>query len=98
MRKDKDKIMFAHVEKWLTSGMSAAAFAKTIGFTKSKFDYWVRKFKVVDAVDNQNIKFIEMPKLMGEQNSSKDIPKEQTILSPQIVLTFPSGMCVKIYG
>jgi hypothetical protein len=96
MKRGKDKEMFAHVERWKESGMSIGTYAKTIGFSNGKLEYWARKLKVVDATNNNNIEFVELPSMAEDIEITNKTPK--SLPHPQIVLTFPSGMRVNIYG
>ena len=90
--------MIARVGEWQRSSMSARAFAQALGISKTTFDYWVRKVRKTSRTLDDTPTFIEirpsvLPNPMVEAKSQPEISA-----SPQIVLTFPSGLCVKIFG
>jgi hypothetical protein len=92
MKKGKNEKMFAHVNEWKESGLSIRAYAKTIGFSKSKFEYWVRKVKAVNDVgaETNSVAFVEVPSLPKVQPRNFNEPK--------VVLTFPNGVSLTIYS
>lgn len=92
MKREKNEKMFAFVKEWKESGLSIAAYAKTIGFSKSKLEYWIRKQKAVNDIDTKlnNVAFVEVPTLAKGQ--------AQSSYKPQVVLTFPNGMSLSIYS
>jgi hypothetical protein len=99
MSKEKQEAMMSQVKEWRGSGMSGKAYAQKIGVSKSKFDYWVRKEKFRQEATMPCSQFIEIGSL------SEDILRTNEKLSPgvmnpslQIELSFPSGLCLKIYG
>lgn len=98
MEKCNTEIMLAHVEQWKESGMSRRAYAQAVGISKSKFEYWVRKVKVSDGERNKYPGFVEVSSLAEDLNLGNDKPHVQTSQQPQIVLTFPSGLTLNIYG
>jgi transposase-like protein len=96
-RQNRDE-MIARVGEWQRSSMSASAFAQTLGISKTTFAYWIRKVRETSRTSDNTPAFIEiqpsvLPKPLVEV-------KVQPVISasPQIVLTFPSGLCVKIFG
>ena len=97
-RLDRDE-MLRRVDEWSRSSMSIGAFAQTLGISKSSFEYWVRKVKETTRLPNNSPAFIEML-----QSTPIKVPppeaKSQSghLANHQIVLTFPSGLCLKIYG
>lgn len=95
----KQDTMIGLVNDWKQSGMSIRVFAQKIGVSKSKFEYWVRKDKAENAVQSQYPRFIEVAPMAENLMLSKvDGIQMPTPPNPQIVLTFPSGLCLKIYG
>lgn len=96
IRQNKSE-MFARVNEWEKSAMSLEDFAKTIGIAKSTFKYWVRKARETSRLSDDYPQFIEMGQLVPANTKG---PKAQPdiLTHPQIVLTFPSGLCLKIYG
>lgn len=90
--------MIARVVEWQGSSMSASAFAQTLGISKTTFDYWIRKVREASRTSDCTASFIEiqpsvLPKPLVEAKVQQEISA-----SPQMVLTFPSGLCVKIFG
>lgn len=90
--------MIARVGEWQRSSMSAGAFAHSLGISKSTFQYWIRKVRETARTPDDTPGFIEMrssvfPKPLADAKAQPEISA-----SPQIVLTFPSGLCLKIYG
>jgi transposase-like protein len=98
MSRQNREEMIARVGEWQRSSMSASAFAQTLGISKTTFDYWIRKVREVSRTSGDTPAFIEiqpsvLPKPLVEAKSHVVISA-----NPQIVLTFPSGLCVKIFG
>ena len=96
MDNEKNEKMLAHVEKWRSSGMSIREYSDSIGVSKGKFEYWVKKVSATNKVKNKYSGFIEISK----PDKSLNFGQAQMPPSPhpQIVLTFASGLCLKIYG
>ncbi|MDP1614516.1 MAG: hypothetical protein Q8L68_01825 [Methylococcales bacterium] len=96
MKTPKAAAMFVKVDEWEKSGQPIREFALSIGLSKSAFEYWVykrRKFL------SNSPAFVELsplvkPKVSIETPSKNPDPDAQA----QIVITFPGGMCVKVYG
>lgn len=96
MKMSKSEAMFAKVEEWKNSGKSLRSFASSIGISASVLSYWVckkRKYSVSSP------DFLELTSLAQTQDnvavSSKHL---DSATQAKIVITFPSGMSVKIYG
>jgi hypothetical protein len=87
---DKKSKMFALVAQWRESGLTRTVFAQQCGIQVASFDYWCKKQynEVVKFSDRPTPKFIEL-------KSSIVAPDKN--LSPQIELTLPSGLLIKIY-
>lgn len=95
MDNEKNKIMLAHVEKWQGSGMSIREYSQSIGVPKGRFEYWTKKARATNNTQNKNPEFIEVSPLL--KSISHEQPKMPSTVGPQIVLTFPGGLCLKIY-
>jgi hypothetical protein len=95
MENEKNEKMLAHVEKWQRSGMSIREYFQSIGVPKGRFEYWTKKARATNNPQNKYPEFIEL------STSDKSIHCGQAQMPssqwPQIVLTFPSGLCLKIY-
>jgi predicted ATP-dependent Lon-type protease len=82
------------VAGWRASGMSMELYAQKIGVTRHKFEYWVRKIRLESTAG-------AMPEFIELKHSSKEnqAPLEPSVQlpHPQMVLTFPSGACLKVY-
>lgn len=99
MNNENRQRMISLVNKWKGSGIPIRSYAQQIGVSKSKFEYWVRKQKADATAKVSFAEFIEVGSLTENRELTGDVaaqlPTERT---PQIVLTFPSGLSVKIYG
>ena len=93
-KKDLSQEMFEHVTRQRESGMTVANYAKQIGITQCKLQYWIRKFNAQEAVKNTDFKFIDLSSFDTSGHYSKALEPQS---NPQITLTFPNGMCLKIY-
>jgi hypothetical protein len=91
--------MIGKVEEWSRSSMSIRAFSQTLGISKSSFEYWVRKVRGTTRPLDDSPAFIEMlPSTPIKVPPPGAKPQPGHLANPQIVLTFPSGLCLKIYG
>jgi hypothetical protein len=92
----KQAAMFARVDEWKKSGKTMREFAFGIGLSKSCFEYWIRKKRDLTLGSAQFVELVPTSKPIvghGQQPETKDIANQA-----QIVFTFPSGLCVKVYG
>ena len=85
--------MLEHLTRQRESGMTVANYAKQSGITTTKLQYWIRKFNTQEAGENTNLKFIDISSFDAADHLSR-APEPQS--NPQITLTFPNGMCLKI--
>lgn len=93
--------MIGKVDEWSRSSMSIRAFAQTLGISKSSFEYWVRKVRGTTKPLDDSPEFIEMLQstpIKVPSPEAKAKPQPDHLTNPQIVLTFPNGLCLKIYG
>ena len=95
----KEQKMFAHVDSWQTSGLSIVEYAKKIGIHKEAFRYWIRKKReITQKMKDDDVSFIELSTMneisVKESNAFKE---SETSSNCRIALTFPCGMCLKIY-
>jgi hypothetical protein len=97
MKRQKKEKMIDLVDQWKQSSVSAEAFAQTHGISKSTFDYWVRKVREMDKPSGDYPAFIEMERFVPMQMPDTN-DKPGISANPQMVLTFPGGLCLKIYG
>lgn len=100
MLQQKKAKMFASVAGWKLSSMTKGAYAQSMGISKSKFEYWVRKVHETAISSDDYPEFVEIcqkkkPTPLPEVETS---PGELPMPGAQVVLTFPSGLCLKIYG
>jgi len=96
IRQKKEK-MIALVDQWKQSSVSAEGFAQTHGISRSTFKYWVRKVREMDKPSDDYPAFIEMERFVPIQIPDTNV-KPGITANPQMVLTFPGGLCLKIYG
>lgn len=97
--REKKAEMYASVAGWKMSSLTKSAYAQSVGISTSKFEYWVRKVRETNMSAEDYPGFVEV------------LPAPETILLPKVaklpvvvptpepkaVLTFPSGLCLKIY-
>jgi hypothetical protein len=96
MKISKSATMFVKVEEWKKSGLSLREFASSVGLSTSKLDYWVRKKR---KLARHSPAFVELTPLVKSTVNVESTSKyPDTDNQAQIVFTFPSGMCIKVYG
>jgi hypothetical protein len=96
MRRGKSAAMFAKVDEWQDSELTLREFAASIGLSKSAFEYWVSKRR--KSLSNPP-SFVELSPLVNPRVIIETTPKHpEPDAQAQIVFTFPSGMCIKVYG
>ena len=93
MKRSKSEVMFAKVDAWKQSGMPTKVFALSEGITQGCLEYWIRKQR---GLPENSHPFIELSRSIETRTQ---VAKDQMQSSePQVVLTFTSGLCLKIYG
>ena len=96
MKTPKSVAMFAKVDEWKESGQTLRSFASSIGLSKSAFEYWV--YKRQKFLSNPAA-FVELSPLVQPRVIIEATPKHpEPDAQAQIVFTFPSGICIKVYG
>lgn len=88
--------MKSYVAGWRSSGVSIREYSGLVGIPKGRLEYWVRKLRTADTTSDTQPEFIEISRC-GEIFKSNE-PRKVTSRIPQVELTFPSGLCLKIYG
>jgi len=96
-RKNLAHDMFEHIARWQASGIAAADYAKQVGITYTKFKYWIGKFKKQEAENGSSLKFIDLGSFAQASKFSHGSEGSESTRCPQITLTLPSGLCLKIY-
>jgi len=95
IREKKAAFMYAKIEEWKQSGMTIRAFAAQMGISKSAFEYWITRKR---NSERQMPRFIELV-----ANSASSVPGHmetdpKATQSPRRVeLTFPNGLCLRIF-
>lgn len=101
--------MLEHVALQQRSGKTIASYAKQIGVTRHKMQYWVNKYKASQKVESDSsLKFIDLGSFSLQDQSVDESSQSGTLATtavspeqderlPQMTLTFPNGMCLKIY-
>ena len=104
--------MLEHAAIQQSSVNTILNYAKLIGVSRFKMQYWVRKYKAQqstqDIESSRSIKFIDLSSFQNqtqsviadsqpESNDAVAISPIQDKCLPQITLSFPNGMCLKIY-
>ena len=96
MKDQKREAMFARVNEWIKSGLTLREFSSSIGISKSCFEYWVRKKRKASVTSPA---FLEISSLANPLDDIEPLAKQTATGSQaQIVFTFASGMCIKVYG
>jgi transposase-like protein len=90
--------MIARVGDWQRSSMSSGAFAQSLGISKSTFQYWIRKVRETSGTSGDTPSFIEIQPSVLPNPVIRAKAKPVISVNPQIVLTFPSGLVVKIFA
>jgi len=98
MSRQNREEMIARVDEWQRSSMSAGAFARKFGFSKSTLVYWIRKVRDTAKSADDCHRFIEMRPSVLSNPLVEAKAQSEILANPQMVLTFPSGLCLKIYG
>lgn len=88
--------MKSYVAGWQSSGVSIREYSGLVGIPKGRLEYWARKLKPTNKIIDKQPEFIEISS-SGEISKSNE-PQKVTSRIPQVELTFPSGLCLKIYG
>lgn len=97
MRRELKGHMFGIINEWKESGLSVRDYAQEKGISKSKLAYWIRKLETGEKVETPFPAFIEVSSVSSQVES----PVREKAQAPgklQIELTFPSGLCLKIFG
>jgi len=98
---DKQSKMFLLAKQWEESGLTRKVFAKKHGITFRSLEYWYRKQKKQQASESNHktneLNFFEVGLLAHPVTANKQENLPSGNPSPQIVLTFPSGLTLKIY-
>ncbi len=104
--------MLKHAAVQQSSGDTILNYAKLIGISRFKMQYWVRKYKAQqstqDIESSTSLKFIDLGSFQNQNqsviaDSQPELNDAGAILPiqdkrlPQITLSFPNGMCLKIY-
>lgn len=89
----KETQMVSVVELWKQSGMTKKDFALEHGISYDSFKYWIRKLYPDQPIRKadiniQDISFIEL---------NQEEFKQDHCRTPQIELTLPNGIQLKIY-
>ena len=96
MKTSKSAAMFAKVDEWKNSGQTLREFAAASSLSKSTFEYWIRKRR--ESLVSSPA-FVELSPMVQPRVIIGATPKQQEPdAQAQIVFTFPSGMCIKVYG
>lgn len=96
MKRDSQVTMSSIINEWQESGLSIEAFAQNKKITKTKLQYWERKLHKEKCQNEASPAFFEIgPGLSHVQITKESSPAAGKL---QIELTFPSGLCLKIYG
>jgi len=97
MKRDSQTTMEGIINEWKESGLVIKDFAQKKKITKTKLQYWIRKLTPEKDQNRQLPAFFEIsPSQLHTETTTKESLPENGKL--QIELTFPSGLCLKIFG
>jgi L-lactate utilization protein LutB len=111
-RKSLNQSMLEHARLQQRSGQTIASYAKQIGISRHKMQYWVSKYnarqKTQKAESDSSLKFIDLGSFgiqdqpvdessQAETLATTAVSSKQDDRLPQMTLSFPNGMCLKIY-
>ena len=97
MKTEKDiEEVKSYVSGWRSSGVSIREYSGLMGIPKGRLEYWARKLRTTDTTSGKQPEFIEISSSNEILKSNE--PRKVTSRIPQVELTFPSGLCLKIYG
>lgn len=86
--------MFAVIEKYLTSGLSQIAFCKQAGLPYSRFNYWLKQYRLREALSQQApTPETEIPP--ADFIPLRIAPAEPAILSSTCEIEYPSGVVIR---
>jgi transposase-like protein len=87
--------MYPKVEAWKQSGMKMADYAKSIGMTRTAFEYWVRKFR--RAPKKADAGFVEIfPAATKGKYQEPSAQRAVDHSQGEIVFSFANGMSIKV--
>ena len=98
---NKDIEITQHVAHQKESGMSVWAYCQQHGVGYHRMQYWIKKLRKLDCqkVSPSKEMFIELAPSEKETFSNRGRSINDTPpVTPQVELTFPSGLILKIYG
>ena len=97
MKRDSQATMIGIINEWKESGLAINDFAQKKRLTKTKLQYWIRKLHPEKDQEPSLPAFLEISSGPShiEASTKEDSQKKGKL---QIELTFPSGLCLKIYG
>ncbi|GGZ41863.1 hypothetical protein GCM10007049_38830 [Echinicola pacifica] len=85
MRKKSKQVYYSLFCKWQESGQRKATFAAAEGIPKQTFYYWCKKFDTDSAPSTSPPPF-------------SIIPMDHIAASPVARISYPSGICVELFG
>jgi uncharacterized protein YjcR len=91
-----EKKMYTQVELWKQSGMKMVDYARKLGVHKDNFRYWVNKKKYAD-MENQEYSFVKLEK-SAQPAASFEFAENPALTRSHVVLSFPSGLRLEIFG
>jgi transposase-like protein len=89
--------MLEHAARQQQSGITVANYANKFGITRTKLQYWIRKFNAQEAGKDTSLKFIDLSSFGQAAERAEGKNTSGSIRTPQITLTFPNGICLNIY-
>lgn len=98
MKRDSESTMLKVLKEWKESGITLSDFAKDKGITRTKLQYWQKRI-YVDKYQNASLPaFFEIGTKTSQIKTRAEQDTTQVRGKLQIELTFPSGLCLKIFG
>lgn len=98
MKRDSETTMLKILKEWKESGITLSDFAKNKGITRTKLQYWQKRIYPEKYQSSPLPVFFEIGTETSDIKTGVEKNTSQVAGKLQIELTFPSGLCLKIFG
>ncbi len=91
--------MRTQVMQYRASGLSVARYCAEKQLSVHKLYYWIKKTKQIEAANSGDDKFnfIDISTMAIDINADNRTVAPEELSQPKVSLTFPNGLCLKIY-
>ncbi len=99
----KQQSMYLHVDRWSKSGLSVRGYSKKHNISHHSLRYWIDKktgrTKKTDIYEScEPVSFVELSSFKDKPVEISSASAQKSINSnPMVELSFPGGICLKIY-